>query len=124
MYWGSCVCYCDLYIKSREAYSKRLCGLQGLRWMVADMKVRLDAARLLIHRAAASAATGFPSESQAAIAKTFANEAALQVIPDAIQPKGATGYSSEFPLKRQTRKSWVEGKGVSVWGAIGGARIM
>src|SRR3546814_4947501 len=85
MYWGSCVCYCDLYIKSREAYSKRLSDLQGLRWMVADMKVRLDAARLLIHRAAASAATGFPSESQAAIAKTFANEAALQVISDAMQ---------------------------------------
>lgn len=88
------------YIKTREAYSKKLSDLQGLRWMVADMKVRLDAARLLIYRAAASAASGFPSESQAAVAKTFANEAALQVISDAMQLMGANGYSREYPLER------------------------
>jgi alkylation response protein AidB-like acyl-CoA dehydrogenase len=91
------------YISEREAYSRRLADLQGLRWMVADMKVRLDAARLLIYRAAASAASGFPSESQAAIAKTFANEAALQVISDAMQLMGANGYSRDYPIERMYR---------------------
>ncbi|WP_210495636.1 acyl-CoA dehydrogenase family protein [Microvirga antarctica] len=91
------------YIQTREAYSKPLADLQGLRWMVADMKVKLEAARLLIHRAAASAASGFPSESQAAVAKTFANEAALQVISDAMQLMGANGYSREYPIERLYR---------------------
>ena len=91
------------YIRTREAYSRRLADLQGLRWMVADMKVRLDAARLLIYRAAANAASGFPSESDAAIAKTFANEAALQVISDAMQLMGANGYSRDYPVERMYR---------------------
>jgi alkylation response protein AidB-like acyl-CoA dehydrogenase len=91
------------YIQTREAYSKRLSDLQGLRWMVADMKVKLDAARLLIHRSAANASGGFPSESEAAIAKTFANEAALAVISDAMQLMGANGYSREYPVERLYR---------------------
>jgi alkylation response protein AidB-like acyl-CoA dehydrogenase len=100
------------YIQTREAYSRPLSDLQGLRWMVADMKVRLDAARLLIHRAAASAASGFPSESQAAVAKTFANEAALQVISDAMQLMGANGYSREYPVERLYR----DARGFSIAG--------
>jgi alkylation response protein AidB-like acyl-CoA dehydrogenase len=91
------------YIQQREAYSRKLSDLQGLRWMVADMQVQLDAARLLIYRAAASAASGFPSEAQAAIAKTFANEAALKVISDAMQLMGANGYSREYPIERLYR---------------------
>jgi alkylation response protein AidB-like acyl-CoA dehydrogenase len=91
------------YIQNREAFSKRLADFQGLRWMIADMKVKLDAARLLIHRAASNATQGFPSESEAAIAKTYANEAALEVISDAMQLFGANGYSREFPLERLYR---------------------
>lgn len=91
------------YIQTREAYSRKLADLQGLRWMVADMQVQLEAARLLIHRAAASASSGFPSESQAAIAKTFGNEAALKVISDAMQLMGANGYSRDYPLERLYR---------------------
>jgi len=91
------------YIRNREAFGKRLADFQGLRWMIADMKVKLDAARLLIHRAASNATHGFPSESEAAVAKTFANEAALEVISDAMQMFGANGYSREFPLERLYR---------------------
>lgn len=91
------------YIQTREAYSRKLSDLQGLRWMVADMQVQMDAARMLLYRAAASAASGFPSESQAAIAKTFANEAALKVISDAMQLMGANGYSRDYPLERLYR---------------------
>lgn len=91
------------YLKVREAYGRHLADLQGLRWMVADMKVRLDAARLLIYRSATSAASGFPSEAEAAVAKTFANEAALAVISDAMQLMGANGYSCDYPIERLYR---------------------
>lgn len=91
------------YVQTREAFTKRLADFQGLRWMIADMKVKLDAARLLIYRAAANAAQGIPSDNEAAIAKTFANEASLQVISDAMQLFGANGYSCEYPLERLYR---------------------
>ncbi len=91
------------YVQTREAFGKHLADFQGLRWMIADMKVRLDAARLLIYRAAANASQGMPSDLDAAIAKTFANEAALQVISDAMQLFGANGYSREYPLERLYR---------------------
>lgn len=88
------------YIKTREAFGKHLSDFQGLRWMVADMRVKLDAARLLIWRAASNAASGMPSEYEAGVAKTFANEASLQVATDAMQLLGANGISCEFPLER------------------------
>ncbi len=91
------------YVQQREAFGKHLADFQGLRWMVADMAVKLDAARLLIYRAAVNATAGFPSETEAAIAKTFANEAALAVVSDAMQLFGANGYSTEFPMERLYR---------------------
>jgi len=90
---------CD-YIKSREAFGKHLSDFQGLRWMVADMRVKLDAARLLIWRAASNASSGMPSDYEASVAKTFANEASLQVATDAMQLLGANGISCEYPLER------------------------
>jgi len=71
--------------------------------MIADMAVKLDAARLLIYRAAVNATAGFPSETEAAIAKTFANEAALSVVSDAMQLFGANGYSCAYPIERLYR---------------------
>jgi alkylation response protein AidB-like acyl-CoA dehydrogenase len=91
------------YVQQREAFGKRLADFQGLRWMIADMAVKLDAARLLIYRAAVNATEGFPSETEAAIAKTFANEAALSVVSDAMQLFGANGYSAAYPLERLYR---------------------
>ena len=83
---------CVEYVQQREAFGKRLADFQGLRWIVADMAVKLDAARLLIYRAAVNATEGFPSATEAAIAKTFANEAALSVVSEAMQLFGANGY--------------------------------
>lgn len=91
------------YLQQREAFGKHLADFQGLRWMIADMAVKLDAARLLIYRAAVNATQGFPSETEAAIAKTFANEAALSVVSDAMQLFGANGYSASYPLERLYR---------------------
>ena len=91
------------YLQQREAFGKRLSDFQGLRWTVADMAVKLDAARLLIYRAATNATEGFPSETEAAIAKTFANEAALSIVSEAMQLFGASGYSTALPLERLYR---------------------
>jgi alkylation response protein AidB-like acyl-CoA dehydrogenase len=91
------------YVQEREAFGKRLADFQGLRWTIADMAVKLDAARLLIYRAAVNAAQGHPSDTEAAMAKTFANEAALSVVSDAMQLFGANGYSSAYPLERLYR---------------------
>ena len=88
------------YVQARAAFGRHLSDFQGLRWSIADMLVKLDAARLLIHRAAASAGAGWPSETEAAIAKTFANEAALAVVSDAMQLLGANGYAASYPLER------------------------
>ena len=91
------------YVQQREAFGKHLADFQGLRWMVADMAVKLDAARMLIYRAASNASAGFPSELEAAVAKTFANEAALSVVSDAMQLFGANGYSAAYPMERLYR---------------------
>jgi len=88
------------YVQQREAFGKHLSDFQGLRWMIADMNVKLEAARLLIYRAAANASEGFPSAMEAAVAKTFANEAALAVASDAMQLLGANGFSTSYPLER------------------------
>lgn len=91
------------YVQQREAFGRHLSDFQGLRWTIADMAVKLDAARLLIYRAATNATAGFPSELEAAMAKTFANEAALSVVSDAMQLFGANGYSTAFALERLYR---------------------
>ena len=88
------------YVQQREAFGKHLSDFQGLRWMVAEMQIKLEAARLLIYRAATNATEGFPSAMEAAIAKAYVNEAALSVASDAMQLFGANGLSTSFPLER------------------------
>ena len=70
--------------------------------MLADMSIQIDAARLLIHRAAASA-DPFPDPTMAAKAKIFASEMAIKVSNDALQIFGARGYSRNYPLERIAR---------------------
>jgi len=91
------------YVQERAAFGKHLSDFQGLRWIIADMAVKLEAARLLIYRAATNATEGFPSELEAAMAKTYANEAALYVVSEAMQLFGANGYSAAYPMERLYR---------------------
>jgi hypothetical protein len=92
------------YLGERAQFGRRLGEFQGLRWMAADMAIALDAARLLIHRAAASAGPrGFPAPALAAQAKIFAAEHAIRVTNDAMQLMGAAGYSRRRPLERMVR---------------------
>jgi alkylation response protein AidB-like acyl-CoA dehydrogenase len=79
----------------RKQFGRLLCEFQGLQWKFADMKIKLDAAQLLLYRAAANADRGFPSADETAVAKAFCNQAGFDVANEALQAMGATGYSSE-----------------------------
>ena len=88
----------------RRQFGRLLAEFQGLQWKFADMKVKLDAAQLLLYRAAVNADRGFPSPEETAIAKAACNQAGFDVANDALQAMGATGYSSdtlvEYCLRR------------------------
>ncbi|MCP4936703.1 MAG: acyl-CoA dehydrogenase [bacterium] len=92
------------YAKTREQFDRPICEFQGLQWMISDMASALDAARLMIWRAAASAGeSGFPDIAMAAQAKLLASETAIKVSNDALQIFGAAGYSRNRPLERMVR---------------------
>ncbi len=91
------------YSKQREQFGRPICEFQGLQWMLVDMSIQLEAARALIHNAAAGAGSGFPDVADAARAKILASEAAIRVTNDALQVFGAAGYSRNLPLERMVR---------------------
>ncbi len=91
------------YSQQREQFGRPICEFQGLQWMLVDMSTQLTAARLLIYKAAAGAANGFPDVTEAAQAKVFASEMAIKVTNDALQIFGASGYSRNLPLERMVR---------------------
>jgi alkylation response protein AidB-like acyl-CoA dehydrogenase len=91
------------YSTERRQFGRPIADFQGLRWKLADMSVKLDAARLLIHRAAARADRGFPDALEAAKAKTFTAETAQAVTNEALQIHGAAGYGRGLPLERMVR---------------------
>jgi hypothetical protein len=88
---------------TRLQFGRPIGHFQGLRWLVADMGIQVEAARQLIYRAAANAGHGLPDMTEAAVAKTFASEMAVRVTSDALQVFGASGYSRDLPLERMVR---------------------
>ena len=94
------------FVKTREQFGRPIAEFQGLQWMVADMAIQIDAARMMIWRAAASAEVqpaGFPDPMLAAQAKIFASEMAVKVTNDALQLHGARGYSRNNSVERMLR---------------------
>ncbi len=93
------------YAKKRHQFGRPISEFQGLQWILADARIQLDAARLLLHRAAVQEdpKTGFPDMNLAAIAKTFSAEASIKVTNDALQIFGAAGYSRDLPIERMAR---------------------
>jgi alkylation response protein AidB-like acyl-CoA dehydrogenase len=94
------------YAKQREQFGHPIADFQGLRWRLVDCRLALDASRLLLHRAAASAATsptGLPDPELAALAKLHAAENAITVTSTALQVHGASGYSRERRVERLFR---------------------
>jgi butyryl-CoA dehydrogenase len=93
------------YVQRRELYGHPIADFQGLRWQLADMATKVEAARLLVYRAAANAATGLPSRLESSMGKLFANEMALSVTDLAMQLHGGYGFSREFPVERLLREA-------------------
>src|SRR5262249_53434835 len=100
------------YAKQRRQFGKAIAEFQGLQWMLADMQIDVDAARLLIYRAATNTKNGFPNYNEAAIAKTFANEMAIRVTNQAMQIHGTIGYVRGTYVERAVRSAR--------FGALGG----
>lgn len=103
------------YVKERRAFGQPLADFQGLRWMLADMKTRIEAARHMTYKSAAILDAGVPTRDAAAFvggAKTFATDTAMQVTIDALQVHGATGCrrGDGFPMERFMR----EAKGLQI----------
>jgi alkylation response protein AidB-like acyl-CoA dehydrogenase len=91
------------YAGERHQFGQPIGHFQGLRWMVADMALQVEAARQLIYRTAANAGRGLPDMIEAAMAKILAAETAVRVTNDALQVFGASGYSRDLPLERMVR---------------------
>ncbi len=90
------------FARTRVQFGRPIGEFQGLQWMLADMATQLNAARLSVWRAAASA-DPFPDPLLAAEAKLFTSEMAIKVTNDALQIFGARGYSRDRPLERMVR---------------------
>lgn len=91
------------YMKERAQFGKPLAQFQGLQWMVADMKCDIEAARLLLYRAAMAKDSGKPFSLDAAMAKLRCAETAMSVTTKCVQLHGGYGYSREYPLERMMR---------------------
>lgn len=91
------------YATEREAFGRPICEFQDIQFKIVDMAMKLDAARLLVYRAALGAGRGFPSMYESAMGKCFANEMVAEVTNEAMLVFGGYGYSKEFPIERMHR---------------------
>lgn len=93
---------CD-YMKTRRQFGKALSDMQGLQWMMSDMKVQIEAARSLCYTALTLIDRGQPDPTLSSIAKLQATEMAQRVTHDAMQMFGGYGYFGSLPLERMVR---------------------
>jgi butyryl-CoA dehydrogenase len=91
------------YAKERIQFGKPIATLQAIQWMIADMATEIDAARLLVYRAASCVDNGRPYSTEGAMAKLFASETATRVAGKAIQIHGGYGYTESYPVERNYR---------------------
>ena len=91
------------YAKDRVQFGKPIAALQAIQWMIADMATEVDAARLLVYRAAWNKDNGLPYGTAASMAKLFASETATRVAGKAIQIHGGYGYTESYPVERAYR---------------------
>jgi alkylation response protein AidB-like acyl-CoA dehydrogenase len=91
------------HVRTRRQFGRELSEFQGLQWKLCDMATRLDAARMLVARAAESDTGGFPDTRHTTMAKVFANESAEWICHQAIQLHGHQGYTRDLPLERYYR---------------------
>lgn len=102
------------YVQERRQFGKPLADFQAVQMKLAEMQMEIEAARLLIWRAAVNADKGLPSILDSSTAKCFANQIARNVTGHAVQLMGGYGYSTAYPMERRMRDAWG-------WGIAGGA---
>ena len=95
------------YAKERKQFGSPISRFQGIRWMIADMAVQIEAARLLTFNAAAMKDRGERFTAEASMAKLFASEMVNKVAYQALQIHGGYGYSKEYPVERYYRDARV-----------------
>jgi alkylation response protein AidB-like acyl-CoA dehydrogenase len=91
------------FAKERSAFGKPIGAFEGVSFKIAQMAMDLDAARLLLYRAAALADAGRPFTIEASKAKLFASTAARKHAAEALQIHGGYGYTTEFAVERHYR---------------------
>ncbi|MDU2489783.1 MAG: acyl-CoA dehydrogenase [Clostridium celatum] len=91
------------YMKERKQFGRSLSAFQGLQWMIADMETKIEAAKLLVYKAAWLKQNKLPYSVDAAKAKLFAAEVAMDVTTKAVQLHGGYGYTKEYPVERMMR---------------------
>lgn len=105
------------YALVRKQFGKDICEFQGIQWKFAEMAVKLDAAQLLLYRAAVNAEVGLPSAYETTVAKLMCNNAGFEVSNEALQVMGATGYSQETLVEycvRRTRGWMIAGGSIEI----------
>ena len=91
------------YAKERKQFGKPIAEFQMIQWRLARAQTELDAARLLVHRAAALADAGLRFTDAASKAKLYASEAATRAVDSSLQVLGGYGYLQDFPIERHLR---------------------
>ncbi len=105
------------YTQERKAFGKPIVDFQAVQMKLADMAMKVDAARLLIHRAAANASVqddGLPTVYESSLAKCYANEIVREVTALGMQVMGGYGYHKEYGMEQRLRDAYA-------WGIAGGA---
>lgn len=93
------------YARKRQAFGRQIGDFQAIQWMLADMATELDAARLLVHRAAGLKDSGKKFGKEASMAKLYASETATRAALKAVQIHGGYGYTRAFPVERYLREA-------------------
>lgn len=91
------------YTKERKQFGRSIAQFQNTQFQMADLKTKVEAARLLVRRAAAKKDSGEPYSVDAAMAKLFCAEVAMEVTTKAVQFHGGYGYTREYPVERMMR---------------------
>ena len=97
--------YAIKYSKERIQFGKPISSFQVIAFKIADMAIKIDAARLLVYRAACLKNAGKPFSKEAAMAKAYASDIAMEVTTDAVQVYGGYGYTTDYPVERLMRNA-------------------
>jgi len=101
-----CLDYAIKYSKERVQFGKPIASFQGLRWMMADMAMQIEAARAVVYKAARMADADDPEMGKfGAMAKCLGTDVAMKVATDAIQILGGSGYMKDYPIERRFREA-------------------